>query len=298
MGLSLLLASCKFEPFQSQKLESDRDPQIQPGPGLSLSNGIFVPPDPGATPVPFESAIAPFIFEGDVNDPLAAYESLQVNGKVYLVDSAKWATRDRSIWMDDGPYAVRYVPPGAMLPATPTVAPLPQYITNSSLTIAGTKLSGQAIVVYKDWDEAGVVEPDDKSTWSDVVQVSGEGTYEFAARALDRSGVTSLASAPVSTIVDLSDPFPPVISRPNGPMVVGERLVVEGVTGEAGGKAIVAFAGAAVEVPLEDTAGGAFIHDFGPLVSAGEFPLTVTTIAPSGRRGPPLAETVIVDNPR
>ena len=298
MGLSLLIPACKFEPFQAQKLESDRDPEIQPGSGLSLSNGIFVPPDLESTPVPFESAIAPFLFEGDVNDPLAAYEALQVNGKVYLVDSAKWATRDRAIWMDDGPYAVRYVPSGAMLPATPTVTALPQYVTNSSLTVSGAKLGGQAIVVYRDWEEASVVDPDDKATWSEVVQVSGEGTYEFAARAVDRYGVLSLASSPVSTIVDLSDPFPPVISRPNGPMVVGENLVVEGVTGEAGGKAIVTFAATTVEVPLEDTAGGAFTHDFGPLMSAGEFPLTVTTVAPSGRRGPPLSETVIVDAPR
>lgn len=295
---ALLVPSCNFQPFQAQKLESDKDPEIEPGPGLSLSNGIFVPPTPGATPVPFEEAIKPFLFEGDVNDPDAAYEALEVDGKVYLVDSAKWATRDRSVWVDDGPYAVRYVPPGVQLPARPTLAALPPYVTNSSVTVSGTKLGGQAVVVYKDWAEAGVVDFDDKATWSEVVQVSGEGPYEFAARAVDQYGVPSIASSPVSTIVDLSDPFPPVLNRPNGPMVVGENLVVEGISGESGGKALVSFGGATVEVPIEDAGGGSFVHDFGPLPTAGEFPLSVTTVAPSGRRGPPLNETVIVDIPR
>lgn len=292
--LALALSSCNFQPFQAQKLESGGDPEI--GPGLSLSNGIFVPP--GDAPVPFEDAIKPFLFEGDVNDPDAAYEAFEVDGKVYLVDSAKWATRDRSIWLEDGPYAVRYLSPGFTLPTPPTVNAMPAYVTNSSVAVAGTKLAGQAVAVYRDWSSAALVNYDGKTTWSSVVQVSGEGPYEFAARSFDQQGVSSIASAPVSTIVDLSDPFPPVLNRPNGPMVVGESLIVEGITGEAGGKAIISFGGSSVEVPLEDTGGGSFVHDFGPLPAAGEFPLSVTTVAPSGRRGPPLTETVIVDSPR
>lgn len=296
--LVLLVPSCNFQPFQNQVLESDKDPEITPGSGLSLSNGIFVPPTPGATPIPFEEAIRPFLFEGDVNDPNAAYESLELDGKIYRVDSAKWASRDRNVWVDDGPYAVRYVPPGVQLPARPVMAVLPPYVTNSSVMVAGTKLAGQAVVAYKDWVTAGTVDFDNDTTWSVPVQVSAEGPYEFAARSIDQYGAPSIASEPVSTIVDLSNPFAPVLNRPNGPMVVGENLIVEGITGEPGGSAVVVFGGVTVEVPIEATGGGSFIHDFGPLATAGEFPLSVTTVAPSGRRGPPLSETVIVDAPR
>lgn len=296
----LALSACDFQPFQAQKLVSAGQ-----GSDLSLTNGIFAPSSPtptptaspSATPVPFEEAIKPFLFQGNINDPLAAYETFVVDGKTYRVDSAKWATRDRSIWIDDGPEQVRYVPAGVTLPATPSLLDLPAYVTNNTVPISGARSAGLAIVVYRDWDEAGQVVASSSTSWSLPVAVSADGDYEFAARAVDSYGVTSIISRTISTTVDLSDPFAPVLTRPNGPMQTGQHLFVEGITGEPGGKVLVEFGGSTTEVQVNSEGSGGFVHDAGVLTTAGSFPLSVITVAPSGRRSPATTDTVVVDDP-
>lgn len=277
-------------------MEKDK-PDATPTPGLSLSNGVFVPPGTGAQP--FEEAIRPFLFDGDINDPLAAYEEFVVDGKIYRVDSAKWATRDKSIWVDDGPYAVRYIPPGTVLPPRPVLNALPAYTTNSTVTISGTRSPGQPIAVYRDWELATSIGPDIREEWQTQITVSAEGEYTFAARAIDPvSGVPSLASLPVSTFFDLANPFPPVINRPNGPMVVGESLVVEGLTGKPGSRVTLRFNGQVTEALASTEGAGSFSYDFGPLQNPGEFTLEASTTAPSGRQGPPTTVAVVVDMPQ
>jgi hypothetical protein len=290
----VMLSGCNFQPFQAQKLVKNKN-----GTGdLSISNGTFVPPSPSPSQS-FEDAIAPFLFTGDVNDPNAAFETYILDGKVYRVDSAKWAARDRTIWVDDAPPAgrVTYVPRGVTLPATPTINSLPQFTTNSQVSLSGGTFAGARVVVYRGDEIAATLPAASASSWGTTVSVSGDGIYSFAARAIDNLNAESLASRTVTITADLSNPFPPVITRALGPLTTEEDLIVEGLTGEAGSTVAIVYNGATNQVTADTTTSGGFSFNAGKVSPPGDYPITITTTAVSGRKSTPRTVTVIVEAP-
>lgn len=116
------------------------------------------------------------------------------------------------------------------IPGTPTINPLPAFVTTNTFNIVGTGTAGSSISLIAGGVVVGTVPVESDLSWIVPVGPLDEGPISFTAVARFSGGEASPASETVSTIVDTVAPSAPVITRPILPSTT-DKPTFEG-TGE------------------------------------------------------------------